>query len=326
MLAVSFILSILAYRYVETPFRTMRVQLVKKRAVVGLLAGLVVVTAVGQTIRLTDGIPGRMSVVLRQAENIREDWPDNDVFYKVKFDGATLRMNREKGGPDILFVGDSHLQQYFPRILKVAQERNVTVGILAAGGCWVSPGVVTDRAGCAQRIQDFESLLQNPKIRHVVTAQKWGSYLSGKDTQWVRDERGMPIRFADNPNIELLKNLRKYFEGTGKTLHVILDVPWDESNEGSDFDPLLHISRIFPKELTDEDFMMPLPKDPTWLLGNNSARFVLNDIATIIDPVYQHCPKGQCNLLHYKDDDHLRASYTREYAVWIDSIFDDVLK
>lgn len=326
MLATSLVLSILAYRYVETPFRTMRVQLVKKRAVVGLLTGLVVVTAMGQAIRLTDGIPGRMSVVLRQAESIREDWPDNNVFYKVKVDGATLRMNREKGFPEILFVGDSHLQQYFPRILKVAQERNVTVGILVAGGCWVSPGVVADRVGCAQRIQDFETLLRNPKIRHVVTAQKWGSYLAEEEAQWVRDENGVPVRFADNSKIELLKELRKYFDGTGKTLHVILDVPWDESNEGKDFDPLLHISRIFPKELIEEDFMMPLPKDPTWLLGNNSVRFVLNDIATIVDPIYQHCPKGQCNLLHYKDDDHLRASYTREHAVWIDSIFDDVLK
>ena len=142
----------------------------------------------------------------------------------------------------------------------------------------------------------------------------------------MRDENGVPVRFADNSKIELLKELRKYFDGTGKTLHVILDVPWDESNEGKNFDPLLHISRIFPKELIEEDFMMPLPKDPTWLLGNNSVRFVLNDIATIVDPIYQHCPKGQCNLLHYKDDDHLRASYTREHAVWIDSIFDDVLK
>lgn len=326
MLAVSFVLSILAYRYVETPFRIMRAQLVKKRAVAGLLTGLVVVTAVGQTIRLGDGIPGRMSVGLRQAESILEDWPNNDHFYRVKVDGATLQMNRKEGFPDILFVGDSHLQQYFPRILKVAQERNVTVGILASGGCWVSPGVVSEHAGCAQRIKDFEHLLQNPKLRHVVTAQKWGSYLAGEDAQWVRDEKGLPARFADNTQIELLKKLRVYFDGTGKTLHVILDVPWDESNEGSNFDPLLRISRIFPKELRDEDFVIPFPKDSTWLLGNNSVRFALKDVATIIDPVIQHCPNGQCNLLHYKDDDHLRASYTREHAVWIDSIFDDVLK
>ncbi len=326
MLVISFALSILVYRYVETPFRTMHVQLVKKRAVVGLLTGIVVVTALGQTIRFGDGIPGRMSEVLRQAESIREDWPNNDVFYRVKVDGATLQMNREKGFPDILFVGDSHLQQYFPRILKVAQERNLTVGILASGGCWVSPGVVSDRAGCAQRNQDFERLLQNPKLRHVVTAQMWGSYLAGEDSQYIRDKEGMPIRFADNPQINLLKKLRKYFDGTGKTLHVILDVLWDESDEGSDFDPLRHISRIFPKKLTAEDFMVPLPKNPTWLLGNNSVRSVLEGVATIIDPVFQHCPRDRCNLLHYKDSNHLRASYTGEHAVWIDSVFDDVEK
>ena len=324
VLVVSFIFSILAYRYVETPFRIIRVQMIKKRAVAGLLAGLVVVTSVGQTIRLEDGIPGRMSPALRQVETIQRDWPDNDLFYKVKVDGATLRMNRKEGFPDILFAGDSHLEQYFPRILKLAQERNLTVGVLVSGGCWVSPGVLSERKGCSQRIRDFERLLKNPEIRYVVVSQKWGAYIKGKDIALVRNEKPELVRFEDGHWTDVLKSLRKYFEGKDRILYVILDVPWDESEEGSDFDPVRRISRLYSKELKNEDFIVPFPKDNTWLLGNNSVLSVLEGVATIVDPVSLHCPGGQCNLLHYKDDDHLRASYTRDHAVWIDFIFDNI--
>lgn len=325
MLALSFLLSILAYRYVETPFRTLRLPRGKKGAVVGLLAGLVIVTGIGQVIRHGNGLPGRISPsfqqIMAQIDNMKGDWVDEEMFYKIKIDGAMLQMNREEGFPDILFVGDSHLQQYFERIEKLAEKRNLIVGVLAHGGCWISPGVLSEDQNCARKIRDFERLLQNPKLRHVVIAQKWGEYLGG---QWIRDANGIPISFANNPKISLLRNLRKSFDGTGRTLHVILDVPWDESEEGKNFDPFRHVSRIFPEKLKEEDFIVSLPENPTWLLGNNTVRATLGDIATIIDPAPLECPQGRCNLLHYKDDDHLRASYTRDHAVWIDSIFDDL--
>lgn len=328
MLVTSFVLAILSYRYVETPFRTLRLPQAKKQAVIGLLAGLVAVTVLGQIIRQGDGLPGRISShlqqVMAQVEGIREDWVDEEMFHKIKIDGATLQMNRKEGFPDILFVGDSHLQQYFERIEILAEKRNITVGILAFGGCWVSPGVVSEKEKCSQRIRDFEQLLRNPKLRHVVVAQKWGGYLGGEDAQLVYDVKGNPVRFADDWKIDVLKKLRKYFEGTGRTLHVILDVPWDESEEGNNFNPLRHISRIYYKELKDEDFTVPLPRNPTWLLGNNSVRSVFEGFATIIDPAPVECPEGHCNLLHYKDDDHLRASYAKDHAIWIDSIFDNI--
>ena len=41
----------------------------------------------------------------------------------------------------------------------------------------------------------------------------------------------------------------------------------------------------------------------------------------IIDPSNQVCPNQKCSLLNYKDDDHLRASYLRDHATWIDPVF-----
>ena len=327
-LAVSFTIAVLVYRYVETPFRTLQFPHTKRRAVTFLIAGLMAVTGVGHVIRHGDGLPERSSVlfqkVMTQIEAVRGDWVDEEMFFKVNVEGATLQMTRKEKFPDILFVGDSHLQQYFLRIAKLAEERNLTIGILAYGGCWIVPGAESKKEICLRKTRDFELLLKNPKIRHVVLAQKWGDYLADEGTGWVYNKKGEPVRFEEGHWTTILKNLRNYFVGNDRTLHVILDAPWDESDEGSDFNPLRRISRLYFSNLKDEDFMAPLPKDPTWLLGNNSVRFVFERVATIIDPVSYVCPEGRCNLLHYKDDDHLRASYAEEKAVWIDSIFDEI--
>lgn len=327
-LAVSFALAVLVYRYVETPFRILQFPHIKKRAVVFLLAGLIAVTAVGHMIRHGDGLPERFSShfqkVMKQIEAVRGDWVDEEMFFKGNVEGATIQVTRKGIIPDILFVGDSHLQQYFLRIAKLAKERDLTVGILAYGGCWIAPGVESKKEICLRKVRDFERLLKNPEIRHVVLAQKWGDYFSDEETGWICNDKGVPVRFVDGHWTRVLKNLRNYFVGNNRTLHVILDAPWDESESGSDFNPLRRISRLHFSELKDEDFMVPLPKDPTWLLGNNSVRFVLEGVATIIDPVSHVCPEGWCNLLHYKDDDHLRASYAKEKAFWIDSIFEDI--
>lgn len=322
MLAVAFLLSVAAYRYVETPFRTVRQPQDKKRALVVLIVGLLAVTGLGQWVRHEDGLPQRTTAFMRQVELLREDWPDRDLLQKVKIGEATVEMNREAGFPEILFIGDSHMEQYIYRIVKDADERNRTVGILVEGGCWVAPGVLSEDQGCSRVIRDFEHLIQDPRIKHVVLAQKWGGYLDSNKIKF-RDESGKEVSFADGGWKLAIQSLKTRFEGTGRTLHVILDVPWDESETHSNYDPLRRFTR-FQTTLNEKDFLVPLPGDTSWSYGNDVARSVLGPVATIVEPAPIHCPEGRCNLLNYKDDDHLRASYAKDHAVWIDSIFEDL--
>jgi hypothetical protein len=50
----------------------------------------------------------------------------------------------------------------------------------------------------------------------------------------------------------------------------------------------------------------------------------LNNGAQVIDPIPTLCPGGQCiralpdSTPIYHDDNHLRASYVREHATWMD--------
>lgn len=323
LLIVALILSVLSYRYVETPFRTIRALRGQRVAVVGLIACLLVATGFGQWLRQTEGVRQRSSDFLQQIETFKQDWPDRHVLHNVKFEEASVLMNRNEGFPQILFVGDSHAAQYIPRILKVAEERNMTVGVIYADACFVVPGVMTKKNPCKRAIQSFEHILKDRRLQHVVWIQKWGGY-QDNDSMKIREDSGRLVAFSEGGWKTAIRAQENFLKKYDLSVHVILDVPWDESRSESSYDPLFHISRLNPEEWKGK--IQPLPKNKTWLEGNNEVKEQLGALATIVDPVSLHCPKGMCNLLYYRDDNHLRASYVRDHAIWIDSVFIDANK
>lgn len=320
LLIVALILSVLSYRYVETPFRTIRAPRGQRVAVVGLIACLLVATGFGQWLRQTEGVRQRSSDFLQQIESFKNDWPDRRILHNVKFGEASVLMNNKEGFPQILFVGDSHAAQYIPRILKAAEERNMTVGIIYADGCFVVPGVVSRKNPCKRAVESFEHIVRDSRLQHVVWIQKWGGYKNDEVTT-IRIDSGKEISFSEGGWEKAIISQKNFLEKRKLSLHVVLDVPWDESRTENSYDPLFHISRLMLEEWKGKE--LPLPKDKAWLEGNIKIKENFSSIATIVDPVPLHCPAGVCNLLHYRDDDHLRASYVKDHAVWIDSIFDD---
>lgn len=318
LLIVAFFLSVLSYRYVETPFRTIRAPRGKRIAVVGLLVGLLVATGFGQWLRQTEGVRQRNSDFLQQIETFKQDWLDRRVLHNVKFGEASVLMNRKKGFPEILFVGDSHAAQYIPRILKEAEERNMTVGIIYADGCFVVPGVMSKKSPCKRAIQSFEHILKDPRLQHVVWIQKWGGY-QNNDSMKIRERSGRVVTFSEGGWVSAIRIQKESLKKSELSVHIVLDVPWDESRTENSYDPLFHISRLRSGEWKGKK--QPLPKDKAWLQGNDKVKEPFSSFATIIDPVSIHCPEGWCDLFHYRDDDHLRASYVRDHAIWIDSVF-----
>lgn len=197
----------------------------------------------------------------------------------------------------------------------------MTVGIIYADGCLMVPGIISRNNPCMRAIKSFEHIIRDPRLQHVVWVQKWGSYRNN-EVMGIKEKSGKFLSLSEGgweTAVHLQKNLLSKY---ALSVHVILDVPWDESRDENSYDPLFHISRLSPKEWQGKE--MPLPKDDTWLKGNHEIMDKLSKIATIVDPVELHCPRGKCNLLHYRDDDHLRASYVRNHAVWVDSIFENV--
>ena len=55
---------------------------------------------------------------------------------------------------------------------------------------------------------------------------------------------------------------------------------------------------------------------------HRSKMGVLKSFLTFIEAEPGVCQDGKCNMLFYRDGDHLRASFVKDKAVWIDRIFE----
>ena len=114
--------------------------------------------------------------------------------------------------------------------------------------------------------------------------------------------------------------LIRLIQQQNKRLFLLLDAPWDE--ESGQFHPTMLLSRLPWKKISPQDFIVDIPKAKFWRDGNEAVREAVQDASVvIIDPSNQVCPNQKCSLLNYKDDDHLRASYLRDHATWIDPVF-----
>lgn len=123
--------------------------------------------------------------------------------------------------------------------------------------------------------------------------------------------------FADGMN-RYLEWLKKY--GSEKQFYVVLDAPWDSAGE---YDLKKQIkNRLDTGSVIKHGFYVDYPSSTKWADGNKQAERYFSDYATLITTESFVCPDKRCNLLNYKDDDHLRSSYIRNKAFWIDPIYE----
>ena len=69
--------------------------------------------------------------------------------------------------------------------------------------------------------------------------------------------------------------------------------------------------------------MVDYPSDLNWRFGNEQVAQHLKKWVRFIETESKVCPNKKCNLIKsYRDDDHLKASYVKEHATWIDQVFE----
>ena len=114
-----------------------------------------------------------------------------------------------------------------------------------------------------------------------------------------------------------LEWLKKY--ASEKKFHVVLDAPWGDACE---FDLKKQITnRLDIDSILKQKFEVDYPSNPAWSEGNIAAEKYFSAYADLIKTDVHVCPNRKCNLLNYKDDDHLRSSYIASEAFWIDRIY-----
>lgn len=305
-LVVSFLVAVVVYRMIENPIRRLTPK-ASVWAVCGLLIGLSCVYAMGKNIRDLDGIRSREIAQLLVWDS---DWSYPKNLYQDK-KVENLRVSNVTRVPDIVFMGDSHMDQYHARIMRNAIERNVDVGFFTGGGCMVSIGKKNDGSVCPSVNDEFKNMLLDSAVKKLVIAQKWGGYNN-------------VICESINEYVKLIDLFLQMDES--REVYFILDNPYDESENGS-FDIMKKIGNRFElkEKLLHMNFSVPLPKNQEWQDGNKMMYEMLSENirkkAKFIRVDQYICPNGICDLSNYKDNDHLRSSYVQEKAFWLDRVF-----
>ncbi|NHZ79428.1 acyltransferase family protein [Massilia sp. CCM 8695] len=332
LVGAGFVLAYLTYRLVEIPLRDRRD---RSRVTWSLGMGMVAIAVLGLAIGTS---------VLRERIDTHGAEPYLAALNDSQFPGPTLAPMRYDGvvfqkavsrGPGLtVFLGDSVMQQYGPRIEHaVASDpaRFSSVIFATAGGC--PPIENTVRLPqirfplCPKTVNAAYALANSPQVDTVVVGAAWYGYFNAGQHELLFEKGGVTKAFPAADAQELayaalhasLAKLRK----NGKRVFLVLQPP-----AGAAFDP--------QSMYTGSRFgaIAPLPKVPAFDLADYHQRnaaplarltaIAADTGAIVIEPAQYMCKDNVCPVLDdagaplYTDTIHMRPAYSRRAASFLD--------
>ena len=307
-LVASFVIASLVYRYVENPFRIYK-GLSQKRLISLLMGILILCAGCGFAIDKTNGFKWRNFNQKFQEMNAFVDWVSySKRLHHRQINGVDLWVSDSKQNPEILILGDSHAEQYLERVYDQSRQTGKVVAFMTVPGCYSIMGVGNNKDGiCKKQPEIINTVLSHESVKTVLFSYIWGRYLNDHPNEFGKGLLNI-VAFAN--------------QRPDQRFVVLLDPPWDTNTYdirkrgGSGF------NRLLSNRLPYEQFIVDYPANNDWLMGNQKVQEILNSKVETIQIDHLVCPERKCNLLlSYKDADHLRASYVKKHASWIDTIF-----
>lgn len=314
LLIVSVGLGFLSLRFIERPFRTMR--LPSFRTIVTGGAGSSVVAASGFALAAADGLPMRLDSKFRAMESreVMWSWPCNlaaleGLDKKVCIFGADWETSTDR----MFLWGDSHAVHFSPIMNTVLTPRQSVALYI---GCPASMGgsyhrnrvdIPSYRDRCIDtRVDVLDFLQANPDVKTVVLAGMWeADYLTKDDDTQSRfgptnfynalSETLDAIRAPDR-KILLVSNFARYtFDPTGCVFAT--SSLWRTSCPA---DALTLSKEVYDEQTAELDKVFTRLEEER------------NDV-TVIFPGANMCASGVCQTeingeFLYRDDNHIRRN------------------
>ncbi len=247
---------------------------------------------------------------------------------------------REQGsGPRaVLFIGDSQMEQYYPRInwlLSYQPAGSVHILYSSQGGCPPVPGVREDHLPlCKGLVEQGIRLAARPDIDTVVIDADWAGYFMGlrtpDDLDYYYEDANIrgPLGDLETPAskraLRRLQDMVQDMTSKGKRVYIVLPSP-----TGAEFRPRRMVQRSF----TDMSFRLHVPVISSSMVSTRMQPIVaeLRRIAgqtgaEVIDPVAFLCNHDTCPLLSagdvpvYKDSTHLNPRFVRSQITYLDAV------
>ena len=308
-------LAVCTYVFLEKPVRRRS----SSSLALLLLGGTVVLGATGAAI-MTAQLPPRLNASnFHQVGLAIDDWSYPNGLTETDSDGLIVGT-ASAGEKGILFIGDSHMQQYWPRVAKVLEKHRSMVWVRFAtrGGCLpIVNAAIKLRAQhdpeCAKVAEAAMGEASRPDIATVVIAASWRGYL-GKATPAQQEKL-----------YDALTTMLRRLRSQGKSVWLILQLPG-----GSSLAPKSSVHRMLDGTVTLRSPSLPRGKaDAGWRpISQQLVAIAKAESVGVIDPMGTLCDDAICRgalsdgTLMYKDTGHLRSSIAASHATFIDRIFD----
>jgi hypothetical protein len=314
LVAVAIALAWLTYRFLEKPIRR------SKRVITPLLllAGVLLSGLVGLIL-----YKANFANDLRYADYVAAKAEiRNRYFLGATFDGRTIDAFTLKGVSNdaVLFVGDSHMGQYYPAVEELYGDKAnlpyYTAVFVSHANCTPSPDSLLESGDnnsqhfkCNDMYREIIRMADAPDVKRIVFGGNW---------QLAPNYSQSSLRaFGDSIKDLVAKK---------KRIVVILDNP-----QGTEFDPLVIMRRHrlnrylalpnFP--LTGDRYLnIDIPRRASWWRMGKLPGIVKSSGARIIDPYDFFCSSRGCPIVldgkpTHVDSDHLRAFYVKQRATFM---------
>ena len=329
--ALTFALAIATYIWVEKPLRFGRFSRFKT---LFLTLSMMMVGLLGYQTYRADGYPERSFA--GQFKNISEaieDWEGGRNLKDLNYLGHQVIANSTQP-PEILMIGDSHIEQFLPRIDQLTKEDKFPSTIVViGGGCPLIPNVHEDSLKRCDKTFNtvLDVLKESTTIKKVVLGGCWNCYFLHETKIINSTDKGLNYYFKDGDKREpfrrgsgsdmAIAELEKFltFLSIKYEVYLLLDNPFGES-----FNPRnLFGNRFGFKGLQSLNESMQIDLEQMEL-NERLKKIAQQAGVNVIDQLASLCPNGQCLRLTidkkpiYKDSHHLRPFFVKEQGSYLE--------
>ncbi|KAB8033376.1 acyltransferase family protein [Fluviispira multicolorata] len=331
VLILTVLLSIITYHFLEKPIKKINKKFAAYTLLsVSLLAGLI---GLGGYIGIIKPYSDQFGMTEYSIAMNDWDFPTKNLQPRKFLDTDYYESKDYK--EKILFLGDSNIEQYAPRIERLLIEnKNIEKKSIffTKKGCMPIKNVMTDKnPRCRSFVNDAYKFSEDPEIKTVVIGASWIGYLKDKTKAYYAD--GIFNEYLAKSPIATDKILHEFqlsikeLVGLKKSVYVILNIP-----RGEELRPVKMINR----SLVGEKFSLnPVNLDKDDIIKSHGSflkrlkNVAIQAGAQIIDPLDYLCDKDSIcpsifqNKIIYKDSAHLCASFVRDNVKYLDFLILD---
>jgi peptidoglycan/LPS O-acetylase OafA/YrhL len=327
-LLVSFVLTVLTYYFIEKKIRHNK----SRWTIPALVAAFLITGLLGYVIYQKE-LKARLSgSLLQEYSQASQEHNFFDGFSTSKFsDHIWLHEAGGRGGKT-LYIGDSHAQQCMPRILKLLESgrgKDRAAVFLTIGLVVPIPGATGPLEQAQQEMtKGMEELGYRRDIDRIVVSANWKYFFGIGGDKYSVEGMSLGTPKGTQKGVDVLMDQLGKFVRAGKKTYLILSIPTSPALDPKNiiergFDGSFSINQQDPalKELLAEKTLTSLTHGEVMeMLCKAAVRVGVE----VIDPVPLLSTNGICPSLDdqnrpiYCDPHHLRSSYVRDHASYLD--------